>query len=255
MSTFSRFTDIINSNINAILEKADDPEKMIKLLLAEMQETLVEVRAASARSIAEQKQARHRAAAARRETVEWESRAELAIERSRDDLARAAIAERGRAEERAIEAEGDVAALDDAIARQQEDTKALEEKLAAARSREQSLMLRGRTASSRPKVRRQLDGGSYNDAFDKFAEYERRLDEMEGAVEAYDLTGRSLVEEIESMEANDAIEDELNRRKAKVEGFTVVQGSRLPGPPTSGTTAPTSLKPDVKGVEHEPGER
>ena len=102
-----------------------------------------------------------------------------------------------------------VAALDDAIARQQEDTKALEEKLAAARSREQSLMLRGRTASSRLKVRRQLDGGSYNDAFDKFAEYERRLEEMEGAVEAYDLTGRSLVEEIESMEANDAIEDEL----------------------------------------------
>ena len=78
---------------------------------------------------------------------------------------------------------------------------------------------------------------------------------MEGAVEAYDLTGRSLVEEIESMEANDAIEDELNRRKAKVEGFTVVQGSRLPGPPTSGTTAPTSPKPDVKGVEHEPDER
>ena len=94
MSTFSRFTDIINSNINAILEKADDPEKMIKLLLAEMQETLVEVRAASARSIAEQKQARHRAAAARRETVERESRAKLAIGRGRDDLARAAIARR-----------------------------------------------------------------------------------------------------------------------------------------------------------------
>ena len=250
MSTFSRFTDIINSNINAILEKADDPEKMIRLLLAEMQETLVEVRAASARSIAEQKQARHRAAAAQREATEWESRAELAIERGRDDLARAALFERTKAEERAIEAEGDVAALDDAIASQQEDTKALEEKLATARSREQSLMLRGRMANSRLKVKRQLEDGKYNDAFDKFAEYERRLDEMEGSVEAYDLTSRSLVDQIESMEADDAIEDELNRLKAKVKGFKVVHGTKTPG----GSSANPAPKPDVKEVGQEPGE-
>ena len=215
MSTFSRFTDIINSNVNAILERADDPEKMIRLLLAEMQETLVEVRAASARSIAEQKQAKPRVVAARRETAEWDSRAELAFERGRDDLARAALAERRKSEERMIEAEGDAAALEDAIARQQEDTKALEEKLAVARSREQSLMLRGRMANSRLKVRRQLDDGKYNDAFAKFDEYERRLDEMEGSVEAYEIGSRSLVDEIELLETDDAVEDELSPLKAK----------------------------------------
>ena len=249
MSTFSRFTDIINSNVNAILERADDPEKMIRLLLAEMQETLVEVRAASARSIAEQKQARHRITAARRETAEWDSRAELAVERGRDDLARAALAERRKAEERMIEAEGDAAALDDAIARQQEDTKALEEKLAAARSREQSLMLRGRMANSRLKVRRQLDDGKYNDAFAKFEQYERRLDEMEGSVEAYDLGSRSLVDEIELLETDDAVEDELSRLKAKVKGFKVVQGSKAPG----GSPTPDSPRPDDKGLDESEG--
>jgi phage shock protein A len=222
MSIFSRLADIVNSNLNALLATAEDPEKIIRLIIQEMEDTLVEVRSSAVRSIAERRELERRAEALRREGEDWQRKAELALARGREDLARGALTARQHRVAAQADVEKQVAVLAEGLARQNEDIGKLQAKLADAKARQQSLAARRATAGNRLKVREKLHDDRINDAFFRFEAAERSLDQMEGRVEAYDL-GRNgtpraptLEEELAALEANESVESELAALKARL---------------------------------------
>ncbi len=218
MSVFSRLSDIVNSNLNALLDKAEDPEKMVRLIIQEMEETLVEVRTTSARAIADKKELSRRREALEQEAAEWERKAELAVRKERDDLARAALLERTKAAEMAAAAADEVGLLDETLAKLNGDVGALQAKIKDAKARQSALIVRGQTAKTRLGIRRQLSDHNIDEAMHRFELYERKLDDLEGAVESYDLGQKTLAAEIEELEDNERIDEELQRLKARVEG-------------------------------------
>ena len=218
MSIFSRLSDIINSNLTALLDKAEDPEKMVRLIIQEMEETLVEVRTTSARSIADRKELVRRRDWLRREAGEWERKAEVALRREREDLARAALLERNRVDEEIAATDSEVTSLDESIAHLSEDIGKLQAKIKDARARQKSLVVRNRTATSRLGVRRQLSDASIDDAMDRFELYERRMDDLEGQVESHDLGSRTLADEIADLEADDRLDADLAALRQKLSG-------------------------------------
>lgn len=217
MSVFSRLSDIINANLNAILDEAEDPEKMVRMITHEMEETLVEVRSTSARYIADRKQISKKIDRVKSEAQSWEQKAELAVSKGRDDLAKAALKERSRHDDAVVQLEADMQTIDDGITKLKHDTTQLEEKLRMARTRQKALILRGKTAQSRIKVKRQLDGPYYAHALDRFDRFERKLDEMEGEIESYDLTNRTLADEIDDLEKDERLDAELQALKARMD--------------------------------------
>ena len=215
MGIFSRFTDIVNSNINAILDKAEDPEKIVRLMIQEMEETLVEVRSAAARAIADKKEVARNLATLEREAKDWESKAELAIDKGRDDLAKAALAEKARVEasKRSLEAEHQT--ISEGLAKLNEDIARLEEKLADAKARRNAILARHQTAAKRLEVRKRLHDYRIDDALVRFEQFERRLEGFEAQVEAYDLGKKDLKREFSELEASEAIEQELRKLKER----------------------------------------
>lgn len=216
MGIFSRFTDIINSNINAILDKAEDPEKMVRLIIQEMEETLVEVRTQSAKLIADKKELGRRIDRLTREADDWESKAEIALNKGREDLARAALKEKQGAGEAAAVIEADLAIIEDNLTKLSGDIAQLQQKLVDAKTRQKALIMRGRTAKSRMGVKRQIHDVDIDEAMGRFDRYERRIDDLEGEIEAYDLGQRSLSDEISELEDDVLVDEELARLKAKM---------------------------------------
>ena len=216
MGIFSRFTDIINSNINAILDKAEDPEKMVRLIIQEMEETLVEVRTRSARLIADKKELNRRIVRLRQEAADWESKAEIALTKEREDLARAALREKQGAEEAAMVIEADLEVVDQNLEKLSGDIAQLQQKLTDAKTRQKALIVRGRTAQSRMGVRRQIHNVDVDEAMSRFDRYERRIDDLEGEVEAWDLGQRTLADEITELENDEKVDEELARLKARM---------------------------------------
>jgi len=217
MGIFSRLSDIINSNLNSILDRAEDPEKMIRLIIQEMEETLVEVRSSSARVIADKKDAQRRLERLKNEAEEWEAKARLALEKGREDLARAALAEKQSILDEVAIVEQEFGALDDHLAHLSDEVGQLQAKLNDAKAKQKTLMMRQKTVSSRLKARGQLNREQLSDAFEKFEHYERRMDTMESQIEADDL-GRDgkkdLKREIDSLAQDESINAELERLKA-----------------------------------------
>jgi phage shock protein A len=219
MGIFSRFTDIVNSNINSLLEKAEDPEKLVRLIIQEMEDTLVEVRSAAARAIADRKQIDRRLAEAERETADWTRKAELAVRKGRDDLARAALAEKARGEQRVTNLKEQYGHVDEGLARLNDDMARLQEKLADAKSRQKALLMRHRTASHRLEIRRQIHENKIDDALVRFEHFERKMEDIEGRVESYDLGQRQdLGREFDNLEADESVEAELAALKRRVSG-------------------------------------
>jgi phage shock protein A len=226
MGIFSRLADIVNSNLNALLASAEDPEKIIRLIIQEMEDTLVEVRSSAVRTIAERRELERRVESLRREEADWQAKAELALTRGREDLARGALLARGHRAQARASVEQQVAVIVGALAQQNEDIAKLQSKLADAKAREQSYAARRTTASNRLKVREKLHDDRIGDAFFRFEQAERALDQMEGRVESYDLgraPGRTptLEEELAGLEADATVNDELEALKARL-------GNRLP---------------------------
>jgi len=217
MGIFSRATEIINSNINALLDKAENPEKMVRLIIQEMEETLVEVRTTSARAIADKKTLSRRQRALEKDSAEWERKAELAIRNDRDDLARGALAERARVEATAEALAKESAALDETLAKLNGDMETLQAKLKDAKARQNAILVRGRAARSRLDIRRQLSDHSVDDAMLRFEQYESRIDDLEGQVESYDVGQRTLAAEIDALEGDDKLDEELQRLKERVQ--------------------------------------
>ena len=218
MSIFSRLADIINSNLSAILDRAEDPEKMIRLMIQEMEDTLVEARTVAARVIADKKEGHRRLSRLAEAQSEWQRKAELALSKGRDDLAKGALIEKARMAETAQVLEEELQLLDDALAKQEEDITKLEAKLREAKAKQKTIVTRHESASSRLKVRQQLHERRMDDAFVRFEQMERRLDNIEGEVESYDLgRGRTLAEEIADLESEQAVERELEELKSRLQ--------------------------------------
>src|SRR5258707_14886850 len=149
MSIFSRLTDIVNSNINSILDRSQDPEKIIRLIIQEMEDTLVEVRSGAVRTIAERKELERKIETLRRERDEWERRAEFAVTKGREDLAKGALLAKARCGQSIEALERQLAQIADALAKQNEDIGKLQAKLADAKSRETALAARQKSAAGR----------------------------------------------------------------------------------------------------------
>ncbi len=219
MGIFSRLSDIINSNLTSILDKAEDPEKMIRLMIHEMEDTLVEVRSDAARIIADRKEAQRTLGRLEEACAEWQRKAELAITKDREDLAKGALLEKAKLEETAILLAEDVGALNAALEKHEADIVKLESKLREAKAKQKSVQARSDTAQSQIKVRKTVNDRRIDDAFARYEKMERRMDGLEGEVEAFDLgKGKTLSEEIAELEAESGIEDELAALKARMSG-------------------------------------
>ncbi len=217
MSIFSRLTDIVNSNLTALLDRAEEPDKMIRLIVQEMEDTLVEVRASAAKAIAEKKDIARTIDRLEAAAADWSKKAELALAKGRDDLAKGALLERAKLSERARLLGTELAQVERLLEQGEADIARLEGKLREAKAKQKSMDARADSATTRLKVRRQIYDRRVDDALARFAQVEKRLDQAEGEVEAYDLgRGKSLSEEIAALEAESAIEAELKALKARL---------------------------------------
>jgi len=221
MGIFSRMTDIINSNINSLLDQAEDPEKMIRLIIQEMEDTLVEVRSSSARVLADRKTAARRLEQVQAEAESWEQKARLAISKGREDLARAALQEKHAIEDEVAAVEAELKATDDHISQLNEEVAKLQQKLTDAKAKQKALLMRSKTVESRIKVKRQMNREALDGAFQRFDHFERRMDTLESQLESMDV-GRDvppdLAAEIDALAENERISDELAKLKSEMQG-------------------------------------
>ena len=216
MGIFSRFTDIVNSNINAILDKAEDPEKMVRLMIQEMEATLVEVRSAAARAIADKKEISRTVRSLEAEAKDWQEKAELAVDKARDDLAKAALAEKSRVGKIVANMSAQRQAIQEGLDNLNTDIGRLEEKLADAKTRQQAIIARHQTASRRLEVRKKIHDYRIEDALTRFEHFERRMDDLEGHVESYDLGAKKdLREEFSDLESAETVEREFQELKGR----------------------------------------
>ncbi len=221
MGIFSRMTDIINSNINSLLDQAEDPEKMIRLIIQEMEDTLVEVRSSSARVLADRKTAARRLEQVQAEAESWEEKAKLAISKGREDLARAALQEKHAIEDEVASVAAELNATDEHISQLNEEVAKLQQKLTDAKAKQKALVMRSKTVESRIKVKRQMHREALDGAFQRFDQFERRMDTLESQLESMDV-GRDvppdLAAEIDALAENERISEELERIKSEMQG-------------------------------------
>ena len=217
MGLFSRFTDIINANLNSMLDKAEQPEKMIRLIIGEMEETLVEVRSTAAKNIAEQKTLARKVKAAQEGVSHWHDKAELALSKSREDLAKSALAQKHKCQSELTQLDSESGLLTELLTAIQEDAQRLQDKLNEAKRRQDALMLRQESAEVRLKVRETAVIHNIDEAMAKFERYQQKIDRLEAQVESYDLTeNKDLATQISDLEQDDSIEAELAEMKKKV---------------------------------------
>ncbi len=217
MGIFSRLSDIVNSNINALLDRAEDPEKIIRLIVQEMEDTLVEVRSDTVRIIADRKEAERHIARLTAERDDWEAKAELAISKNREDLARAALVAKTRVAESLAAEEKHLADVNAGLERQGEDIAQLQAKLDDARKREALMISRHKSATSRLQARRATYDNRLVGALGRMEVMERSLDHLEGKVEVFDYGRKpSLADEIGALQTDHAVDEELARLKARL---------------------------------------
>ncbi|HXI86347.1 MAG TPA: phage shock protein PspA [Parvularculaceae bacterium] len=219
MGVFSRLSDIINSNINAMLDKAEDPEKIVRLIIQEMEDTLVEVRSRAARAIADKKEVERKKAEFQIRANEWESKAELAVAKGRDDLAKGAIAAKRKAQEMVELFDKEFGAIDKSLDKANDDLEKLQGKLKEAKAKQRSLEIRRNVASDSVRVHRHVYDGRIDEAMARYERYERRIDELEAEAESY-VMGRpkSLEDEFKELAAEDDVNAEFEALKKRVAG-------------------------------------
>ncbi|PAX09620.1 phage shock protein PspA [Sphingomonas lenta] len=217
MGIFSRTRDIVAANFADLIEKAEDPAKMIRMIILEMEETLVEVRASAARTIADQKEMRRHIAKLEDLQNSWTEKAELALSKDREDLAKAALVERQKAADMADQLKAEVSVLDDALRASEEDIAKLQSRLREARAKQTSVQTRLESANNRARLREMYNGPKTHDAFSRFDVLERRVDDAEGRAEALGLgVQKTLEEEIAELRSSDRVDAELEEMKRRL---------------------------------------
>ena len=217
MSIFSRTRDIFAANITELLDRSEDPAKMIRMVILEMEETLVEVRSSAARCIADGKEMRRATARLGELQASWTDKAELALSKNRDDLAKQALMERQKAADMAAGLEAELKSIDDTLKGYEADIAKLQGKLREARARQNSIAARYESAVTRARARELMNGSRAEDAFSKFDVLERRADFAEGRADALGMTGpKSLEEEIAELKASEKVDSELEALKATI---------------------------------------
>ena len=216
MGIFSRTRDIIAANFSELLDQADDPAKMIRMIILEMEETLVEVRASAARTIADQKEMHRHTVKLDRLQADWGDKAQLALSKDREDLARAALMERRKAADMANQLKAEIAVLDDALRAYEADIAKLQSRLREARSRQSQIAARLESAENRFKLRTLMTNERVDEALARFDQLERRVDYAEGRADSLDIGGKSkktLADEFAELEGGDKVDEELEELK------------------------------------------
>ncbi|MFZ3484432.1 phage shock protein PspA [Sphingomonas sp. 3-13AW] len=217
MGIFSRTRDIIAANVTDLLDKAEDPSKMIRMIILEMEETLVEVRASAARTIADQKEMRRHITKLQGLQESWTEKAELALSKNREDLAKAALIERKKAADMVEQLSSEIRVLDESLRSSEEDIAKLQNKLREARTRQNAIMTRLESANNRSRLREMYAGSKTNEAFSRFDVLERRADLAEGRAEALGMGQvKTLEEEIAELQSAEKIDAELADLKARM---------------------------------------
>lgn len=226
MGIFSRITEIVNSNINAMLDKAEDPEKMVKLMINEMEDTLTEVKSAAAEVVADKIRLNRNRTAESKRRDEWEARASLALEKGREDLAREAVEQRLESDKRLAAIDKRLAEVDGLVAQYQGDINRLEEKLAGARHRQRSLIANHQSAVNRRRVEEKIYRLNTSGAFAKFENFENRIDRFQAEAQLLNRANTTLEQKFHDLEHGKEVDAELAALKAK-----------LAAPPKSAKTA------------------
>jgi phage shock protein A len=216
MSIFNRLSDIINSNISSLLDKAENPEKMIRMVIQEMEETLVEVRSGTAKVIAEKKTLSRRAERLKRQAKDWEGKAELALSKGREDLAKAALLEKSNITSSVEITSKDLLKLDETLDKLSTEIEQLQSKLNDARARQKTIVMRTKATVSRMDVNRQLHSYTIDNAMDKFEYYEKKIDQMEGQMDSIHIEQRGLQNEFDELEKSESIDKELEALRSKM---------------------------------------
>lgn len=218
MGIFSRMGDIINSNLSAMIDKAENPEKIARLIIQEMEDTLVEVRTDAARNIVERKALTRKAEDYQTRAAEWAKKAELALTKDREDLARGALSAKQQAEQMAQTVTDEIIILEEVITKADADLGKLQTKLDEAKAKHNALLMRSTVAKGHIKVRSALKDDKVDTALARYARMERKVDELEAQVEAFDLgAGESLESQFAALAADEAIENELSALKTQLQ--------------------------------------
>jgi phage shock protein A len=216
MGIFSRTRDIFAANFADLLDKSEDPAKMIRIIIMEMEETLVEVRASAARTIADKKELSRHVEKLDLLQADWTEKAQLALSKDREDLAKAALLEKHKATDMATQLRAEIDVLNDALKASDGDIQKLQKKLADARSRQNALMTRLETAENQVKLRTMYNGDKVREAFSRFDVLERRVDEAQGRADALAIGSEgplTLGDEIAALAETNEVDAELAAMK------------------------------------------
>ena len=217
MSIFSRLTDIVNSNINSLLDRAEEPEKMARLMIQEMEDTLIEVRSSSVKAIADKKDIEKKLTALETSRAEWATKAEFALSKGRDDLAKGALLAKRKIEEQADALQTELGYIEESLAKSSDDLSKLQVKLDEAKAKKKSMEIRLNTAEKRVKLRKTTYDGRVDDALARYDNLERKITELDAEADSYDLgKSKTLNDEFSELEAESEIADELAALKAKM---------------------------------------
>lgn len=218
MGIFNRVNDVIQSNIVAMLDKAEDPEKLLNLMLTEMQDALNECRSTAAALLCEEKVINRQIDTKKTELAAWQIKAERAVEKGSDDLAKSALLEKQRVNESIENKQTQLETLQESIAKIKSDCERLQQKMAMAKTKQAQLMQRHNVAIARGRISTQLQSDKVAHALSRFEQIEQRVEGIEAQVEAYELTdtASSTSAQIESLVKNEKIDAELDRLKANL---------------------------------------
>ena len=216
MGIFTRFRDIVSSNINAMLDKAEDPEKLIKLMIREMEDTLVEIKASCAGVLANSKKVERQLKEVRSRAEYWEGKAALAVNKGRDDLAREALMEKRRYAEAAAALDHELIEHNVLLEQYQKDIRQLEEKMGTARDKQRLLVQRQIHAVGKMRAQEEIRRMDSSEAVLKFEELENRIERMEAEADLVNFGKPDLEEELESLDFDEEVEAELQTLKSSL---------------------------------------
>jgi len=217
MSIFSRLSDIINSNVNSLLDRAEDPEKMARLMIQEMEDTLIEVRSAAVKAIADKKDIERKLEKLQDSASEWTEKAEFALTKDREDLAKGALLAKRKLSDQIDVLKKELGMIDEGLEKSNDDLSKLQSKLEEAKTKKKSMEIRMKTAEKRVKVRKTLNDGRVDDALARYETLERKINELDAEAESYDLGHKkTLADEFAELEVEGEVQDELAAMKAKL---------------------------------------